>query len=146
MNNRGTVNNTVFGAADDVFSWRSDWMATVTGRIGYAFANNLIYAKGGYAGVNNRLSVSDTVLPVFGSGSATHWHNGWTVGAGWEYGVTQNWIVGLEYDYSAFETKSYQLAGAAAPAMYTFDAKPRDIQSVTARVSYKFGAPVIARY
>ena len=66
-----------------------------------------------------------------GRGSATHWHNGWTVGAGWEYGITQNWIVGLEYDYAAFETKSYQLAGAAAPAVYTFDAKPRDIQSVS---------------
>jgi len=60
--------------------------------------------------------------------------------------VTQNWIVGLEYDYSAFQTKSYQLAGAVAPLVYTFDAKPRDIQSVVARVSYKFGAPLISRY
>jgi outer membrane immunogenic protein len=146
MNNRGTVNNTVFAAADDVFSWRTNYMATVTGRVGYAFANNLIYAKGGYAGVNSRLAVSDTGGLFTGSGSASAWHNGWTVGAGWEYGVTQNWIVGLEYDYSTFQTKNYQLAGAAAPLLYTFDAKPRDIQSVVARVSYKFGAPVIARY
>ena len=147
MNNRGTLNNTVFGLArDDVFSWRTNWMATVTGRVGYAWANNLIYAKGGYAGVNSRLAVSDTVGPFTGSGSASAWHNGWTVGAGWEYGVTQNWIVGLEYDYSAFQTKSYQLAGGAAPLVYTFDAKPRDIQSVVARVSYKFGAPLISRY
>ncbi len=133
-------------ARDDVFSWRTNWMATVTGRVGYAWANNLIYAKGGYAGVNSRLAVSDTVGPFTGSGSASAWHNGWTVGAGWEYGVTQNWIVGLEYDYSAFQTKSYQLAGGAAPLVYTFDAKPRDIQSVVARVSYKFGAPLISRY
>ena len=147
MNNRGTLNNTVFGLArDDVFSWRTNWMATVTGRVGYAWANNLIYAKGGYAGVSSRLAVSDTVGPFTGSGSASAWHNGWTVGAGWEYGVTQNWIVGLEYDYSAFQTKSYQLAGGAAPLVYTFDAKPRDIQSVVARVSYKFGAPLISRY
>jgi outer membrane immunogenic protein len=138
------VNNTVFGAADDVFSWRTDYMATVTGRVGYAFANNLIYAKGGYAGVHSRLAVSDTAGPF--TGSATAWHNGWTIGAGWEYGVTQNWIVGLEYDYAAFQTKNYQLAGAAAPLLYTFDAKPRDIQSVVARVSYKFGAPLISRY
>ena len=60
--------------------------------------------------------------------------------------MTQNWIVGLEYDYAAFQTKNYQLAGAAAPLLYTFDAKPRDIQSVVARVSYKFGAPLISRY
>jgi len=71
----------------------------------------------------HHLSVVDVVPPFVGSGSATQWHNGWTVGAGWEYGLTQNWIVGLEYDYSAFEAKRYQLAGAAA-GVYTFDAKP----------------------
>jgi len=147
MNNHGTLTNTVFGPArDDIFNWRTNWMATVTGRIGYAWANNLVYAKGGYAGVNNQLSVSDTVGIATGSGSATQWHSGYTVGAGWEYGVTQNWIVGLEYDYAAFQTRPYQLAGIAAPLVYTFDAKPRDIQSVVARVSYKFNPPVISRY
>ncbi len=146
MDNRATLLNPVFGAMDDVFSWRTNWMATVTGRIGFAVSNNLFYAKGGYAGANNRLSVSDIVPPSVGSGSATHWHNGWTVGAGWEYGLTRNWIVGLEYDYSAFQTKSYELGGTAAPAIYTFDAKPRDIQSVVARVSYKFNGPIIAGY
>lgn len=147
MDNRGTVNNTVFGLArDDVFSWRTNWMATVTGRIGYAFANNLIYAKGGYAGINSRLSVSDTVGPATGAGSASAWHNGWTVGAGWEYGVTANWIVGVEYDYATFETKNYQLAGTAAPLSYAFDTRPRDIQSVVGRVSYKFNPPLISRY
>ena len=145
LNNRGTVQNTVFGLGlDDQFSWRADWMATVTGRAGYAVNNNLFYVKGGYAGVNNRLSVIDNV-PLTGSGSQTQWHNGWTVGAGWEYGITQNWIVGLEYNYAAFENKSYQLAGAA-PGTYTFDAKPRDIQSAVVRLSYKFSTPLVARY
>ena len=87
-----------------------------------------------------------SVFAKLGSGSQTQWHNGWTVGAGWEYGITANWIVGLEYDYSQFERKTYQLAGAAAPAVYTFDAKPRDIQSAVVRLSYKFGAPVVAKY
>ena len=129
LDNRGTLLNTVFGAGlDDRFSWRADWMATITGRAGYAVSNNLFYVKGGYAGVNNRLSVVDAV-PLTGSGSQTQWHNGWTVGAGWEYGITRNWIVGLEYDYAAFENKNYQLAGASA-GIYTFAAKPRDIQSV----------------
>ena len=145
LDTRGTLLNTVFGvAADDQFSWRADWMATITGRAGYAVSNNLFYVKGGYAGVNNRLSVVDAV-PVTGSGSQTRWHDGYTVGAGWEYGVTQNWIVGLEYDYAAFGSNTYQLAGGA-PGNYTFDAKPRDIQSAVVRLSYKFGAPLVARY
>jgi len=145
LDNRGTLLNTVFGAGlDDRFSWSADWMATITGRAGYAVSNNLFYVKGGYAGVNNRLSVVDAV-PLTGSGSQTQWHNGWTVGAGWEYGITRNWIVGLEYDYAAFENKNYQLAGASA-GIYTFAAKPRDIQSVVARLSYKFDWPLAARY
>src|SRR5258705_9598498 len=146
LDTRGSVLNTVFGAGlDDRFSWRADWMATITGRAGIAVNNNLFYVKGGYAGVNNRLSVSDT-LPVFtGSGSQTAWHNGWTVGAGWEYGITANWIVRLEYDYSQFERKSYQLAGTAV-GTYAFDVKPRDIQSAVVRLSYKFGGPVVANY
>ena len=147
MSTEGTLRNTVFGVGlDDVFNWRTDWMATVVGRAGVAFNNNLLYVKGGWAGVNNRLSVSDIVPANIGSGGQTQWHNGWTVGAGWEYGLTANWIIGLEYNYSAFETKSYQLNATQVGATYTFDAKPRDLQSVVGRLSYKFGGPVVAKY
>jgi outer membrane immunogenic protein len=147
INNRGYVLNNVFGLGlDDQFSWHTNWMATITGRIGYAVANNLFYAKGGYAGVNNRLSVLDVnPNPSTGSGSQTQWHNGWTIGAGWEYGITRNWIVGLEYDYSAFETKRYQLAGTSA-GVYAFDAKPRDVQSAVVRFNYKFDGPGFSPY
>jgi outer membrane immunogenic protein len=145
MDNRGSLLNPVFGGRDDLFSWRTNWMATVTGRTGVAVNNNLFYVKGGYAGISNRLAVSDVVPPFVGSGSDTQWHNGWTVGAGWEYGITRNWIVGLEYDYAAFESKGYQLAGTA-PGPYSFDAKPRDVQSAVARLSYKFSGPLVAKY
>jgi len=142
LDNKGSFRNTVFGPANDVFSWRANVLATVVGRAGFAVQNNLFYVKGGYAGVNNRLSVTDPA--VTGTGGQTHWHNGWTVGAGWEYGITRNWIVGLEYNYAAFGSQTYQLGGTAAN--YTFDAKPRDIQWAVVRASYKFDAPVIARY
>ena len=83
LDNKGTVVNTAFGAADDIFTWRANVLATVVGRAGFAVQNNLFYIKGGYAGVNNRLSVVDNVAnPSTGSGGQTHWHNGWTVGAG----------------------------------------------------------------
>jgi outer membrane immunogenic protein len=144
LNNKGTIANTAFGARDDVFDWRANLLATVVGRAGFAVRNNLFYIKGGYAGVNNRLNVNDTV-GVTGSGGQTHWASGWTVGAGWEYGITRNWIIGLEYNYAAFGSQTYQLGGAAQ-ANYSFDAKPRDIQWAVVRASYKFDAPVIARY
>ncbi|MDE5463806.1 outer membrane protein [Bradyrhizobium sp. CSS354] len=146
LDNHGSGRNNTFGVGlDDVFSWRANVLATVVGRAGFAVQNNLFYIKGGYAGVNNRLSVSDTVPnPSTGSGGQTHWANGWTVGAGWEYGVTRNWIVGLEYNYAAFASQTYQLGGTSGN--YSFDAKPRDIQWAVVRASYKFDAPVIARY
>jgi outer membrane immunogenic protein len=146
IDNHGSLVNTVFGLGrDDQFSWRTNWMATVTARAGIAVNNNLFYAKGGYAGVNSQLAVVDVVPPFVGAGSNSKWHNGWTAGAGWEYGITRNWIVGLEYDYAAFQTKSYQL-GSAATGVYSFDAKPRDVQSAVARLSYKFGGPIVAKY
>jgi outer membrane immunogenic protein len=144
LNNAGTVINRVFGAADDVFTWRSNWMATVTGRTGITANNNLFYVKGGYAGISEHLGVTDVVAPFTGAGSSTAWHNGWTVGAGWEYGLTRNWIVGVEYDYAAFETHGYGLGGAAG--IYNFDLKPRDVQSAVARLSYKFSGPLVAKY
>jgi outer membrane immunogenic protein len=120
-------------------------MATITGRIGYAVTNNLFYAKGGYAGVNNHLSVVDVnPNPSTGSGSQTQWHNGWTVGAGWEYGLTQNWIVGLEL---TIRLSSQALSARwRGPGVYTFDAKPRDIQSAVVRFNYKLGGPGYAAY
>lgn len=132
---KGDVANTVFGAGDDVFTTKINSVATIVGRVGYAWDNWLVYGKGGYAGANVNFGVSDTV-GVAGSGSETNWHNGWTLGAGVEYGFTRNWILGLEYNYIGLQTKSHNVAGAAA-GVYTFDVKPR-IHELLARVSYKF--------
>ena len=134
---KGDLANRTFGLAlDDVFSSKINSIATVTGRIGLAFNNWLPYIKGGYAGANVDFSVSDTVPANVGSGSGTQWHNGWTLGGGVEYGLTPNWILGLEYDYISLQSKNYNVAGAAA-GVYTFDVTPR-ISQLLARISYKF--------
>jgi len=116
----------------------------LTGRFGYAVTNNLFYVKGGYAGVNNKLSVVDVVGVATGSGAQNQWHNGWTVGAGWEYGITQNWIVGLEYDYAGFEKMSYQLAGVAAGNL-TPSMRGHAISSPPSFVSATNSAPLWSR-
>lgn len=134
---KNSLTNTVFGAGfDDVFENRVNSIVTIAGRIGYAFNNWLPYIKGGYAGANNKFSVSDAVGANQGSGSETKWHNGWVFGAGVEYGLTRNWIVGIEYDYIGLQSKNYNVTGASAGA-YTFDVKPR-IHEVLMRLSYKF--------
>jgi outer membrane immunogenic protein len=132
---KGDVANTVFGAADDVFTTKINSIATATGRLGYAWNNWLFYGKAGYAGGDVKFSVADTV-GIIGSGSDSHWHNGWTVGGGVEYALTPNWIVGVEYDYVDLLTKTYNVAGAS-PGVYNFDVHPQ-IHEVLARISYKF--------
>jgi outer membrane immunogenic protein len=132
----GDLTDPTFGSQDDVFTTKINSIATVTGRIGYAINNWLPYIKGGYAGADVKFSVSDTLGPNQGSGSQTNWHNGWTLGGGLEYGLTPNWIVGIEYDYMRLNTKSYNVAGASA-GVYTFDVTPR-ISQLLGRISYKF--------
>jgi outer membrane immunogenic protein len=93
-----------FSAGDDNFESKIRALLLVTGRLGYAWDRTLLYAKGGYAGASIRTSVADSTCPLgpptsCGSGSDTSWRSGFTVGAGLEYAVANNWIVGVEYDY-----------------------------------------------
>jgi outer membrane immunogenic protein len=133
---------------DDIFETRIRSLFLGTARIGYAMNNWLLYAKGGYAGGDVRVSVVDTLGANQGSGSASSWRNGWTVGGGVEYGFTPNWTAAIEYNYVRLDSGTYELAGTAAPLLYTFNVSTRDTHLVTGRLNYKFdwGGPVVARY
>ena len=135
---KGDANNLAI-LNDDIFTTKISSLATVTGRIGYAWNNVLLYAKGGYAGARVQFSVSDTCCvggSPMGAGSQSDWQSGWTVGTGLEYGLTPNWIIGVEYNYIDLGTANYEVGGGLGS--YAFDVKPR-IQTVLGRVSYKFG-------
>ena len=133
------LRNSIFGAGlDDVFAWNVNWMASFVGRLGLAFNTSLIYVKGGWVGADSELSVVDTVPANIGAGSSSEWHNGWTVGVGWEYAFTRNWIAGIEYNYYSFDLQVARLAGAAVPAVYNFNYDLNEIHSVVGRISYKF--------
>ena len=123
---KGSLTNTTFGVGfDDVFETRINSLATVTGRVGYAFNNWLPYIKGGYAGANVKFSVSDTAGANQGSGSETKWHNGWTIGAGLEYGLTRNWIIGVEYDFNGHRVPQALLSDGSQYPLQLFSFKVR---------------------
>jgi outer membrane immunogenic protein len=84
------------------------WYATATARAGYAVNDLLFYAKGGAAwmGVNytqdiltNNVVTSEQVI--------TDTRVGWTVGAGIEYGMTENLSAKVEYDFLDFGSRNY---------------------------------------
>jgi opacity protein-like surface antigen len=98
------------------------WLATVTGRLGYAFDRFLIYTKGGLAVAE--LSTATTwnpgIIPLNpGAGlqpvpSATAFRAsdtavGWTLGGGFEFALTQKWSSKAEAMYYDLGSATYQL-------------------------------------
>ncbi|MEW9838742.1 outer membrane protein, partial [Mesorhizobium marinum] len=81
-----------------------DWMGAVRGRLGYAYDRFLPYVAGGVAFGHYRFE-------EFSSGNPYGDHDGsmvgWTIGAGAEYAVTDNWIVRGEYRYTDFDEKHF---------------------------------------
>src|SRR5262249_34840995 len=75
----------------------TDWISTLTGRLGLAFDRWLIYAKGGGAWVQN--SVTLTNLTHAASVTASNTNSGWTAGVGAEWAFAGPWSAKIEYDH-----------------------------------------------
>jgi outer membrane immunogenic protein len=73
------------------------WVSTLAARFGYAVNNWLFYGKAGGGWVQNSVTVTD--LTNGASFSNSNINSGWLLGVGFEYGLTPNWTVKLEYDH-----------------------------------------------
>jgi len=85
-------------------------IATVTGRLGFAVDQWLVYAKAGWAGGHVDVSGHTAIGPD--SFSLSDWRNGWAIGTGLEYKVTRN--IGLVIEYSFIDLGSVHYHGATA--------------------------------
>jgi outer membrane immunogenic protein len=93
-------------------------LASITGRVGYAWDRFLAYVKGGGAFVERDYSV------LFGGGATAtvmERRGGWTAGIGAEYAFL-DWLTGfVEYDYSRFASTANSFlcigCGLFAPAV-----------------------------
>jgi outer membrane immunogenic protein len=112
----GAANTKFVGANGDGGTYAGtqyDGIATVRGRIGYAFDRILPYATAGlavghsHAHINNLYSSAD-----YSSGS--DFSVGWTAGAGVEYAMTDNLSVKAEYLYTNFPNANYWMTLPAA--------------------------------
>ncbi|WP_314961632.1 porin family protein [Bradyrhizobium cosmicum] len=118
-------------------SSRTDAMGTVRGRIGYAVNQVLFYGTGGYAWIDNKISVSALGVTV----SDTKWHSGWTVGAGVEAFFAPQWSVKGEYLYRSLGGETY-FSGLGTPV----NTGTLNLHTVQVGVNYHFGGPVVAKY
>ena len=120
-----------------------DWFGTFRAKFGYVQNNWLLYGTGGLAygqvktsGIFNILAIP-VPAPFPGASSATT--TGGTAGAGLNYGLTPNWIVGVEYLYVGFGRVSYVETFNTAPVLSTNTVSNRAAANI-GRVSldYKF--------
>ena len=123
---------------------RIDTFGLFTGQVGYAWNNALVYVKGGAAVTRDKYDIFDVPTGLLtDTARETRW--GGIVGIGLEYGFASNWSVGVEYDHLFMGTRDVSFATVAG----VFDGTDRirqDVDLFTARLNYKFGGPVVARY
>ncbi len=116
-----------------------DSFGLITGQVGYAWNNVLVYAKGGAAVVGVKNDVFSTATGgLLASNNDTRW--GGTVGAGLEVGFAPNWSVGVEYNHIFLSDKNVTFVGLKT------DNIKQDVDMGLVRLNYKFGGPIIAKY
>lgn len=135
------------------YDQKLEWFGTVRGRIGVlATPRALLYATGGlaYGSIKTSAALAGFTpagLAVAAVGSNSDTRIGWTVGAGIEGKITQNWSAKLEYlymDLGSFSGGTYNLLPASTIGIRT-DSDFRD-HILRAGINYTFGGPVVAKY
>jgi len=138
------------------FHAKTDWIASITERIGYSWSTWLLYAKGGvawahdkYSGsgstnqitceLNDGCSITDTI--PFGPISATETRVGWTIGAGIEYAFWRNWSAKAEYNFYDFGSRDLTFSNArttdAVPPSFPLHIDQR-IHTAKFGINYRF--------
>lgn len=91
-----------FPGEQAVASAKTDFIPSVTARLGFALDRVLLYAKGGVAWAGDQYDVtgSFTGTPFAFEGLDTR--TGYTAGAGAEWALLEPWSIFVEYDYYQF--------------------------------------------
>jgi outer membrane immunogenic protein len=109
-------------------------LGSLRARAGYAFDRSLLYVTGGLG--FQRASFATT------AGPEPYTRTGWTIGAGWEYAITQNVTAKIEYNYYNFGTRTLG-------PIYTGTVNNAHIHTVKVGLNYLFStgpSAVVARY
>ena len=129
---------------------RVDWLASIRGRVGYTFGDNLLYATGGAAWerrITNVTISANTSGGMYASattGNISSTKSGWVAGAGYERMITPNWILRAEYLHYGFGGNGSTPVTVTCAALgadvcgLNVSTRRNDIDAVRLGVSYKF--------
>jgi outer membrane immunogenic protein len=118
-----------------VVSSRTDFLPSVTGRIGYAFDRTLLYSKAGVAWASSKYTVTGSLAGAPFDFEGFDTRGGWIVGAGVEWAFSRNWSINLEYDFYSFGSSTSLLTDNISGASGQIDAK-QNIQVVKAGLNF----------
>ena len=117
-------------------------LTLVTGKFGWTWENLLATFRGGWATGEVDFRITSTAGGTLPATSSER-EGGWTAGASIEYALWDHVILGAEYDYVQFNVNPTLAPGAGALAPIHLHAAV-NVQSVTARLTFKFGGGAVA--
>jgi outer membrane immunogenic protein len=148
-----------FTFGDQVCTSNVDWIASITGRLGFAAGPLLFYIKGGPAWMHESLTNLATcsgsqatsaggVPALCGTmfyGDDTRF--GWTIGPGVEWAFAPNWGAFVEYAYFDFGSKSVGFSDGAGN-FFPEQISDKNLSIVRAGINYHFnwGSAAIKSY
>lgn len=127
----------------DTVGVRTNWLASITGRVGIAPWNGdtLFYAAAGPAWVRNTWDLSQT---QFGTllASLDETRLGWTIGGGVERTLWQNWSVFVQFNYYDFShgTNFFNPPSIIAP-QFGYQTGHQQIEAAKVGANYRFSGP-----
>ncbi|MFT3968466.1 MAG: outer membrane beta-barrel protein, partial [Sphingobium sp.] len=122
-------------------NYKFDWMATLRGRVGYAFNRWLVYGTGGLAFLREAeertqfVSSSLTSNDIAFRERDAHTRTGWTLGTGLEFAIDRHWSIKTEYLYSRFGSEEFTFADARSGASDGFSVTTRCSTCTPTRVT-----------
>jgi outer membrane immunogenic protein len=142
-NGANSAFNPIAFTANETHGFKTEWFATLTGRIGYVvWPQALLYLKGGAAWAHNTYSDSDPIFAgtgYLGKGSANP--SGWTIGGGLEYTFLPNWSAFVEYNFIDFGSRNvtiiYNVPADIVTNPYGYHYN-QNLQTVLVGLNYRF--------
>jgi outer membrane immunogenic protein len=114
---------------------KTDFLTSVTARVGYAFDNVLLYGKGGFALAADRYDVTGSFAGTPFAFEGLENRIGWTAGGGVEWAFSQHWSANVEYDYYGFGHKVIAMSDPTNVFLGNVDVK-QNIQVVKVGLNF----------
>jgi outer membrane immunogenic protein len=129
------------------FSVRADFLASVTGRLGYSIWNNTVlpYVNGGVAWTHDKydFSAAQELALIFQDTNPQESRTGWTIGGGVEWAFAPNWSTFVEFDYYDFGNTSHSFTISNETPRADIR---QHIETLMVGLNYRFAVPLLTRY